>query len=129
MGRIKFAMVCAANQNRSMEAHALLKEHGFEVGSRPCVSGRTRTFFTANCVGTESRIPAMQVGSFGVNGHVKLPGPTQHQPNVYNFGTPYEVIYKDLRSKDEAFYEQKGLLQVGSSFSRSYTGNMVKDTD
>ncbi len=31
MGRIKFAMVCAANQNRSMEAHALLKEHGFEV--------------------------------------------------------------------------------------------------
>ncbi|CAL5227577.1 g10573 [Coccomyxa viridis] len=82
MGRIKFAMVCAANQNRSMEAHALLKEHGFEVGS------------------------------FGINGHVKLPGPTQHQPNVYNFGTPYEVIYRDLRSKDEAFYEQKGLLQM-----------------
>ena len=56
----------------------------------------------------------MQVGSFGVNGHVKLPGPTQQQPNVYNFGTPYEVIYNDLRSKDEGFYEQKGLLQVAA---------------
>ena len=68
----------------------------------------------------------MQVGSFGVNGHVKLPGPTQHQPNVYNFGTPYHVIYKDLRSKDEAFYEQKGLLQVGSFFFWSHTVDVVK---
>ena len=57
---------------------------------------------------------AMQVGSFGVNGHVKLPGPTQQQPNVYNFGTPYQTIYNDLKSKDEGFYEQKGLLQVAA---------------
>ena len=56
----------------------------------------------------------MQVGSFGVNGHVKLPGPTQQQPNVYNFGTPYQTIYNDLKSKDEGFYEQKGLLQVAA---------------
>ncbi len=78
-----------------------------------------------DCGWTEPRTAAIQVGSFGVNGHVKLPGPTQHQPNVYNFGTPYEVIYRDLRSKDEAFYEQKGLLQVENSFSRSHTGSMV----
>ena len=52
------------------------------------------------------------MGSFGINGHVKLPGPCQNQPNVYEFGTPYKAIYEDLRAKDEAFYEHKGLLQV-----------------
>ena len=57
-------------------------------------------------------VQSLQVASYGVNGHVKLPGPTQRQPNVYEFGTPYEVIYEDLRSKDEKFYEHKGLLQV-----------------
>ena len=50
--------------------------------------------------------------SFGINGHVKLPGPSQNQPNVYEFGTPYKAIYEDLRAKDEALYEHKGLLQV-----------------
>lgn len=30
---LKIATVCAANMNRSMAAHALLKEEGFEVGT------------------------------------------------------------------------------------------------
>jgi RNA polymerase II subunit A C-terminal domain phosphatase SSU72 len=54
----------------------------------------------------------VQVESFGINGHVKLPGPSQYQPNVYEFGTPYKAIYDDLRAKDEALYEHKGLLQA-----------------
>lgn len=37
---------------------------------------------------------------------------SQRVPNVYEFGTPYKDIYEDLRSKDEDFYEQKGLLKV-----------------
>lgn len=30
--RLYFAMVCASNMNRSMEAHAMLQQHNFQVG-------------------------------------------------------------------------------------------------
>ena len=54
----------------------------------------------------------MQVSSFGVNGHVKLPGASQREPNVYDFGTSYRDIFEDLQRKDEELYSRKGLLQV-----------------
>eukprot|EP00877_Chromochloris_zofingiensis_P006922 jgi/Chrzof1/2483/Cz11g17080.t1 len=79
---LKFAMVCASNQNRSMEAHSALKQQG------------------------------MHVKSYGVGGHVKLPGPSATEPNVYDFGTPYEAIYNDLQSKDSALYTRNGLLTM-----------------
>ncbi|CAA0806862.1 Ssu72-like family protein [Striga hermonthica] len=53
-------MVCSSNQNRSMEAHALLKREG------------------------------LHVASYGTGQHVKLPGPSLREPNVYDFGTPYK---------------------------------------
>jgi RNA polymerase II subunit A C-terminal domain phosphatase SSU72 len=73
-GRMKFAMVCSSNQNRSMEAHALLKRHGLDVAS------------------------------YGTGAHVKLPGPSLHEPNVYEFGTPYKIMYDELRRKDPELY-------------------------
>mmetsp|Transcript_23903 Transcript_23903/g.61373 ORF Transcript_23903/g.61373 Transcript_23903/m.61373 type:complete len:193 (-) Transcript_23903:82-660(-) len=82
MARLHFAMVCASNQNRSMEAHNTLKEHNF------------------------------QVESYGVGQHVKLPGPTQKQPNVYNFGTPYKTIFDDLSGADPELYTRNGLLNM-----------------
>lgn len=80
--RLRFAMVCASNQNRSMEAHAMLKQHGYVVES------------------------------YGVGARVKLPGPNAREPNVYSFGTPYETIYNDLMRKDPELYERNGLLRM-----------------
>ena len=68
--RWRFAMVCSSNMNRSMEAHSQLGRAGLDVES------------------------------YGTGTHVKLPGPSLHEPNVYDFGTPYGAIYDDLRRKD-----------------------------
>lgn len=54
----------------------------------------------------------MQVSSYGVGGHVKLPGKTQKEPNVYEFGTPYQYIYDELKAKDLKLYTRNGLLQM-----------------
>jgi RNA polymerase II subunit A C-terminal domain phosphatase SSU72 len=54
----------------------------------------------------------VQVSSFGVGQHVKLPGRSQREPNVYEFGTPYEDIFEDLRKKDAELYTRNGLLQM-----------------
>lgn len=68
--KLRFATVCASNQNRSMEAHAAMAEAGLEV-----------------C-------------SYGAGLNVKLPGPAANQPNVYKFGTSYRFMLQDLQSKD-----------------------------
>ncbi|KAG2441346.1 hypothetical protein HYH02_009939 [Chlamydomonas schloesseri] len=65
-----------------MESHAMLKKHG------------------------------MHVSSYGVGAHVKLPGPSQKEPNVYKFGTPYKVIHDDLQAKDPELYARNGLLTM-----------------
>ncbi|MED6222363.1 hypothetical protein PIB30_063585 [Stylosanthes scabra] len=36
--------------------------------------------------------------------HVKLPGPSLREPNVYDFGTPYKQMFDDLRRKDPELY-------------------------
>ena len=50
--------------------------------------------------------------SYGVGQHVKLPGPSAREPNVYPFGTPYQTIYDEMRSKDTALYTRNGLLTM-----------------
>ncbi|KAI3463562.1 hypothetical protein Pfo_020225 [Paulownia fortunei] len=80
--KLRYAMVCSSNQNRSMEAHALLKREGFDVAS------------------------------YGTGQHVKLPGPSLREPNVYDFGTPYKHMLDDLRRKDPELYRRNGILPM-----------------
>lgn len=70
----KFAVICASNQNRSMNAHYILSQNGYKVDS------------------------------YGTSTHVKLPGPSADQPNIYNFGTPYKQMYEELKKRDKALF-------------------------
>jgi RNA polymerase II subunit A C-terminal domain phosphatase SSU72 len=52
------------------------------------------------------------IESYGTNSMIKVPGPTADRPNAYPFGTSYEQIYADLKTKDSTLYTQNGLLML-----------------
>eukprot|EP01117_Protostelium_nocturnum_P019389 TRINITY_DN8398_c1_g1_i2.p1 TRINITY_DN8398_c1_g1~~TRINITY_DN8398_c1_g1_i2.p1 ORF type:complete len:189 (-),score=60.01 TRINITY_DN8398_c1_g1_i2:78-644(-) len=79
----RIALICASNQNRSMEAHYFLMNKG---------------------------IP--NVRSFGTGRTCKLPGPSQDKPNIYPFGTSYQKIFEELKTQNVDLYKSNGVLKM-----------------
>ena len=51
--------------------------------------------------------------SFGTGSQVRLPGPSAHTPNVYNFNSvSYDSMYNELKAKDARLYAANGVLQM-----------------
>ena len=75
IAKYKYAVCCSSNQNRSMDAHAYLKAKGIT-----------------------------DIASYGSGSQVKLPGPSATSPNIYEFGIPYDQMYKDLSESDFELY-------------------------
>lgn len=50
--------------------------------------------------------------SFGTGNQVKLPGPAPNMPNIYDFSTTYDEMYKDLLRKDSELYPFSNLHTV-----------------
>ena len=56
MTKLKVAVVCSSNMNRSMEAHSVLAKKNFLVSS------------------------------YGTGNQIKIPGKSKYEPNIYPFG-------------------------------------------
>jgi len=83
MGPRSIALVCASNQNRSVESHALFLKKGYN-----------------------------NVRSYGTSQQCKLPGPSIDKPNVFPFGTQYKVMYETLKAQNPELYKANGILTM-----------------
>ncbi|XP_053595228.1 RNA polymerase II subunit A C-terminal domain phosphatase SSU72-like [Microplitis demolitor] len=79
---LRFAVICFANMNRSMEAHKRLKKKGFDVKS------------------------------YGVCDRIRMLCHIEGKANVYSFGMKYSYIYNDLVKKNKDYYKKIGLLDM-----------------
>ncbi|XP_063901579.1 RNA polymerase II subunit A C-terminal domain phosphatase SSU72-like isoform X1 [Zophobas morio] len=65
-----------------MDAHSTLRKHGYNVES------------------------------FGSGVCVKLPGKSIDKPVIYEFGTPYSLMYNELVNTDKNLYQTNGVLNM-----------------
>jgi hypothetical protein len=55
---------------------------------------------TITAANSPVRKAGYRVISSGTGSAVRLPGPSINEPNIYQFGTPYNAIYEELNGKD-----------------------------
>ena len=60
-----------------------------------------------------------RVRSFGTGNQVKLPGSAPDKPNIYDFHTTYDEMYKDLLRKDPELYPRLWFIYLNIIFSIS----------
>ena len=52
------------------------------------------------------------IESYGTGNMIKIPGKSEREPNAYPFGTTYDFIYDDLKTKDQELYTKNGMLHI-----------------
>lgn len=97
--KLRFAVVCASNMNRSMEAHNFL-------GKKGILNLETKKGLLLICV------QGYNIESYGTGNMIKIPGKSEREPNAYPFGTSYDFIYNDLKTKDQELYTKNGMLHI-----------------
>lgn len=90
---LRVACVCASNMNRSMRAHGRLAED----------------FAPGTALGAKLRL---DLHSYGTGRHVKLPGASPTEPNVYDFGTAYAAMRDELAARARELYTRNGVLAM-----------------
>ena len=53
-----------------------------------------------------------KIESYGTGNMIKIPGKSEREPNSYPFGTSYDFIYDDLKTKDQELYTKNGMLHI-----------------
>ena len=66
------------------------------------------------------RKKGFNVKSYGSGNYVKLPGSAPDKPNIYDFNTTYDDMYKDLVKKDKSLYPLKFKTAYGKIQLKAY---------
>ncbi|XVF19181.1 hypothetical protein REPUB_Repub11eG0087900 [Reevesia pubescens] len=87
--------------------------HSIGNGSSPTDSNFVFPYFSFLflCLGHSLlKKQGFDFSSYGMGDHIKLPGPSLREPNVYECGTSYKHMISDLRHKDLKLYKRNGIL-------------------
>ena len=111
--KLRFAVVCSSNMNRSMEAHSFLQKKGYDIksygtGNMIKVSVSNDKNLKLHSLSNNTTL-LWTLSSFNSQ---QIPGESERKPNTYPFGTTYDHIFADLTGKDKELYTKNGMLHI-----------------